>query len=1155
MSIADRFVLQEQIGQGRMSSVYRAMDNAADDSLVAVKILNTAQPDEIKREVFKRETSALKRLSHPNIVGLRQSGWLDDLDVPYLVLDYLPYSLDSFLRGDSQLSAENFDQHRVMRELAQALAHAHSQDIIHRDIKPSNILLDKSGRPYLSDFGISKIIDHLTIGQTLADFWSRGYASPEQQAAKPATFKSDIYSLGAVFFHLLSGQVPQPEGPTPIAVDNQISGQPQIRAVLRRMLSENPDQREYTGASLVAGLEGITRQVETLPKHYLILIPSVISALRDEGYIPSDNFDDAAERIIDNFGGTARSEVYVQKDRRDPNTVRILGDSVRLICRPDREEPSALAAVAIHFPYQAELERDKEYAMPYRAVWEPVQSSNAAPANDVLDKLIEQLASFELENAAEQETHRSRRDFIDRWETVLNGQEQQIAQSGLQYERVHDFGDYLEFTLSEPPRDNLNWDEDAPLAVEIPSQSSNRPPRTHPIGNLVAIRGHLVEVAKDNRRSRRNEIRVPEKGRLMLNPIEVRSAISRQKSAIRAFRYGDMVNPNLANVIIEPDQATCLPEPSLDFYQNWLSEDKKEAVRKAMSSNEIFLIQGPPGTGKTAVIAEITLQILRRNPDARILLSSQSNIAVDHALTQIANAAGESPPAMIRLGRQEKISGQDWTIEGRTDTLRQDIQEKCSVVMGELLEAERAARADARLANVGLNDETDNPGTVAERIDEVKELVAELQKCERQHEMIQRGRGTSVMAAFVAAQLEETQARLKDQFNSLAELMRLPIAYTGENAAEVLTEIVSASAPRETDVPDSTGPAAELRRVQDLRDVVGEWMQIAGGTPDIMRLIVEQSNVVAATCLYSGGSRMPEANFDWAIVDEAGRATVPEVLVPTVKSERVILVGDERQLPPMVDDIPDGALAKSEDDYKLDTSLFQILVEQAEGAGHQHLAGLRRQYRMHPAIGNLISQVFYDGNLEQGRTGDSFRAYDWLSSPVAWLSTSALHNRTENQRGQSFANLAEAEEILRWLQEFEEQCHERRLQPAVGVISGYQAQVDQLTRLIDPENDERWCNLSIEVATVDSFQGRECDVVIYSTVRSNQERRIGFLRDYRRINVALSRARDLLIIVGDDFMMQNAAVGTDENPFAKVLEHIRLHPNECAIVPVVQRAS
>ena len=173
-------------------------------------------------------------------------------------------------------------------------------------------------------------------------------------------------------------------------------------------------------------------------------------------------------------------------------------------------------------------------------------------------------------------------------------------------------------------------------------------------------------------------------------------------------------------------------------------------------------------------------------------------------------------------------------------------------------------------------------------------------------------------------------------------------------------------------------------------------MQVAGQTADMQRLIVEQSNVVGATCLYSGGNRMPEATFDWAIVDEAGRATVPEALVPIAKSERVILVGDERQLPPMVDaDIAGEESDIALDDSPLDMSLFQTLVEQAEQEGHWHLASLRRQYRMHPAIGNLISEAFYDGKLEQGLSASDFQGLQ-LAEPAGIL---AVHLRFARQGG------------------------------------------------------------------------------------------------------------------------------------------------------------
>ena len=134
------------------------------------------------------------------------------------------------------------------------------------------------------------------------------------------------------------------------------------------------------------------------------------------------------------------------------------------------------------------------------------------------------------------------------------------------------------------------------------------------------------------------------------------------------------------------------------------------------------------------------------------------------------------------------------------------------------------------------------------------------------------------------------------------------------------------------------------------------------------------------------------------------------------------------------------------------------------------------------------------GILEHGFTEDDFPDYEWLPNPITWLSTSALPNREEIRQGRSFANLAEAELALQWLRNLEERCRLHDFHVVVGIISGYQAQVEQMFRLIDPENEDRWRNISIEIATVDSFQGRECDVVIYSTVRSNPQRRIGFLK-------------------------------------------------------------
>ena len=1060
-----RYELEESIGSGRMSSVHRARDSASGGSLVAVKLLNTQHPDEVKLQLFTRETKALKLLRHQNVVSLLQSGWSDSAGCFYLVLSYLPHSLDGYLNGEAASGLNHLDRYRLMRELAQALAYAHSMDVVHRDIKPSNILLDDNGGPLLTDFGISKLLNDLTVGETLAGFWSGGYAAPEQRRSEPTGTWSDIYSLGAVFYHLLTGEPPPADGPTPAMVEDRVPGPVQLKMVLKRMLADRPGDRESSAARLLSSLETVTRQTETIPRQGLILTRRAIRDICDNGYISSEDFAAATHVVEANLGGPARNEVHVQRAQGE-QTVGLLGDSMRLICTPDRENPEAMAVLTVQFPIVHDLERDREYAMAYRAIWVPLESASATPPGSNASELLRQFAAFEKESQESREQRSSRKDLIEHWYQVIRRREQELAEAGLDYREVerNEASGWLKFTLSEPPPDNMDWDEGAPLAVSIPSQSPNRGPRSVSVGNLREMRGRAVFVELPDGRSRRAADEIPGQGRLALDPRQVRSDLRRQRSALNAFLNGLMVNPSLGNLIVDPSGTTQAPDPTIYYYQDHLSEDKKETVRKALASNELFLVQGPPGTGKTTVIAEIILQILKRDANARILMSSQSNVAVDHVLSKVAeaaHAASIAPPDMIRLGRLDKVTNELWTVNGRSETLREEIQSNCLAILEELNTAERNARA-----NVGLSPST---------------------------------------AATVG-----------------------PV----EN--------------------DSADAVAELSKIQNIGQAVRDWTAVAGRTDDFRKLIVEQSKVVGATCSYSGARELEEARFEWAIIDEAGRATVPEVLIPIVKAERAILVGDERQLPPMVE----GMMGRETDNvsttYRLETSLFQSLVEQAEEGGHGHLTSLRTQYRMHPAIGDLVGDVFYEGRLLNGVAGDTRPDHGWMPAPVTWLSTSGLSDRRETRQGSSYANRAEAEAILRHLRDFENM---RRAQGwdnqiDVGIISGYQGQVEQLNRLIAPDHANRWQRLRIEVATVDAFQGRECDVVVYSTVRSNPEGRIGFLVDRRRINVALSRAKDLLVIVGDDRMMRSANISGSDNPFERVIDHIESHPEGCVIHPI-----
>lgn len=1166
--IDDRFILKESIGNGRMSSVYLALDSASDDAEVAVKILNTSHPDKIKHELFKRETSALKRLQHPNIVELRHSGWSESEGAFFLVLDYLPYSLEKYLNGEPNSCNGNFRPYRVIRELAEAVVYAHSEGVIHRDIKPSNVLFDYEGRPKLTDFGISKLVTHLTIGETLAGYWSAGYASPEQRAGQVASMSSDIYSLGATFCHLLTGHQPPPEGPDPAMVDQYLDGPRPLVNTLKGMLAVDCNERPTSGANLLSALE-TTRKSEVLPGHFLILTAAAMRSIVSSGYASNEDFHLVANVVVEDLGGIEVDDVHVNSDKtRDRNDVIILGAELRYVCVSDPEYGDALIVKTVHCPHMPNLDAERSRSMPYRAMWTPVargfrndeDESSLKTATTDLTNLLAELNTFSTKGAVKEERRSSRRDFIEHWIKVLKEQRNRIEEGAtkLEYSKVEENPTTLAFTLNQSPPDSLDWKDDTPLAVKESIKS-----RLIPVGNLVEIRGRTVETARQSDHSGTDNTDIPSNGSLMINAIEALTANSRQRFAANAFLNEQMANPKLTHVITNPANATRTLEPDLKYFQDWLSEDKKLAVRKVISSNELFLIQGPPGTGKTTVIAEIVLQILKKNPDVRILLASQSNVAVDHALTQIGKASQESglpTPEMVRIGRDEKIGsgGTIWTLSERARAWRREVIAKCDPVIDELRQQERGIRKSMRVADKQHVTESTDAETIEEWISEANCLIEQLREYEQEYDALGPDVHTEIKNEIVYV-VQQTRSQLTELLETLNDLVPNPVDLkTIESEADVLSAIIKSM--RSSDISESDDLVhRNLLRTQELRKLLTHWKNVVGLKADFQDLISRSARIVAATCLYSANLFRSNTNgdghesryaFDWAIIDEAGRATVPEVLIPIVRSKQVVLVGDERQLPPMVDDKIARTVDVASDNHKLDTSLFQSLIEQLEGTTYDSSTSLRTQYRMQPAIGNLVSNVFYGGELVNGkRTGSRKRGFDWMPASVTWLSTSRMQRRSENRSGQSYINRIEVDVVLTLLKKMETECRKHKQTPSVGIITGYAAQVEHLSARIEPSDRDRWQYLEVEIATVDSFQGRECDIVVYSTVRSNDQQKIGFLRDYRRVNVALSRARDLLVIVGDVSMMKNATIDSNSNPFSAVIRHMNSQPeDDCRIV-------
>ena len=270
-----------------------------------------------------------------------------------------------------------------------------------------------------------------------------------------------------------------------------------------------------------------------------------------------------------------------------------------------------------------------------------------------------------------------------------------------------------------------------------------------------------------------------------------------------------------------------------------------------------------------------------------------------------------------------------------------------------------------------------------------------------------------------------------------------------------------------------------------------------------------EARVIASTLVGAANRLLDGQKFGTLFIDEAAQALEAACWIPMRRVSRVVLAGDHCQLPPTVKSI--AALKAG-----LGVTLMERIVQQHPEA----VTLLRLQYRMNDDIMRFSSNYFYGGQLESAPEV-KYRSILDLDTPMVWIDTSAFDISVHEEFvGESFGriNKAEAELTLLALQHYFEKIGKQRLlneRIDVGIISPYRAQVQLLRRLLLKREYFKPFRRAISVNTVDGFQGQERDVIVISLVRSNDEGQIGFLRDLRRMNVAITRARMKLIILGD----------------------------------------
>ena len=280
---AGRYRIVKQIGRGGMADVYLAKDLILDGEEVAVKVLRTNyQTDPIAVARFQREARAMADLDHPHIVRITDIGEEDGQQ--YLAMEYVAgLDLKRYIKENYPLSNE--EAVRIMGQILLAMRLAHARGIVHRDLKPQNILLSPDGTAKVTDFGIAVAFAETSLTQTNSMLGSVHYLSPEQARGSKATFQSDIYAMGIIFYEMLTGHIPY-DGDSAVTIALQHFQKP-----LPSVIAENPSvPQALENVVIKATAKKLSDRYQSVSEMYVDLSTSLSYNRRNE---PKLVFDDA----------------------------------------------------------------------------------------------------------------------------------------------------------------------------------------------------------------------------------------------------------------------------------------------------------------------------------------------------------------------------------------------------------------------------------------------------------------------------------------------------------------------------------------------------------------------------------------------------------------------------------------------------------------------------------------------------------------------------------------------------------------------------------------------------------------------------------------------------------------------------------------------
>lgn len=1110
-----------------MAIVKKAVDTQTGKHC-AIKRMKTSVVDELRwKESFNREFAALSELSgHENIVALLDAG--TDERGFYMVLEWINHNLVDWVNRKGPISWNEFYP-SLGRPILDALVFAQGRSWNHRDIKPQNVLITDNGVPKISDYGIAKHIERPRLGLTFNHFRSAPFTPPEDDNGVWSKSR-DCFSWAAVAIYCLTGKIPEDYGAlTEMAASLDETSVP--IPILHHALSMDPSERHSTASILLAELDTFwaSQQAARRPRRkcHIQFDPSILNYILRQ--IDGSDRHDAEAFVLQELNEVDVGIRAIAAPNSAERALRIWAVSWSFeVCRSPQKDRLVIRRALPMKSSEVELNREESFRVPLEFTFASPSATEQYITD--LNELILEVDSFEIESR-DQLLLAQRERVFRVWYAFLRAKADFEAkrENAISFVDCKIMGNSVVLTTEMP----------APAEIIGQSRLVRNASGSHVFCDILDVNLDEVVVVVTSG----NVDRFPRRGRLELNTVAAERSIERQRRALDAINYDRAASVRLKGLLIDPGAARPpMPVSVSKIGGGPFDSEKHTILRQALGTQDVLAIQGPPGTGKTRLIEEIIVQYLILHPHRRVLLSSQTHVALDNVIDRVRSR--EKDIEIVRIGRIDdpKIS----------ERCRDLILDRKASAWAERVRADAHSYLTAWAEQRGIDRTNIEIGMLAERLilllqqrsrfamdfDVAKRRVRAV---EDREEAKLNETGSAESADITAASVEAQQA---------AGELRSILAGIEEQVEEVRCRLRAAGGygielaeqTEETELRDwSTmllGEGDEQRRFRSLLELQEEWMLRVGRSSEFHAAILSSAQVVAGTCIGMASVRgMGDVVYDLCIVDEASKATATEILVPMARSRTWILVGDPAQLPPFFEDDSITQISDFDEAEVRETILDRFI----RGLPNHSQASLTNQHRMVKPIGDMISYAFYDQRLISPRIKQEITLPGAFPKPITWLSSSQARDSREVRRGQSFYNDAECRIVRNALARIDFLARKRKAVYSVALIAGYVAQVKALQDAIR-DNLHEWSGLKITCSTVDAFQGSEAEICIYSVTRSNKEGNLGFLREKPRLNVALSRGRSSLIIVGDDEFCRPIE---GENPFRRILDYMALHPDQC----------